>query len=268
MTIEAVTVCIDYADFLREVAPFNLPHLSRWIIVTTPSDEETRLVCRRFGLECVTTQEHRRDGDFSKGRLVHRGVAALHGGDFVLHLDADIALPTDLRRLLDEAHLDEQHVYGCDRLNVTGYDAWQRVKSRGLLCRSNPWAVDLHRPDCTVGTRVANHGHGYTPIGFFQLWHAAASNWRDHASKPYPFQHGNAARTDVIHALQWDRRQRTLIPELLVWHLESEPSAMGANWNGRKTARFGPAAAGRDGAEKKAGAGVPTLAPAADGYMA
>jgi glycosyltransferase involved in cell wall biosynthesis len=245
-TIEAVTVCVNYADYLVEAAPFNVPHLSRWIIVTTPQDEETRQVCRRFGLECITTEEHRRDnGAFGKGRLIHRGVSALRGGDFILQLDADIVLPTDLQTLLDEAHLDSAHVFGCDRLNVTGFDAWQRVKAGGLLCRSNPWAVELHRPDCRLGTRVANRGHGYTPIGYFQLWHGSASNWRDFVSKPYPFQHGTAARTDVMHSLQWDRRQRTLIPELLVWHLESEPAEMGANWAGRRTKRFGPRPVGQ-----------------------
>lgn len=41
-------------------------------------------------------------------------------------------------------------------------------------------------------------------------------------------------------ALQWDRRKRALIPELLVAHLESEAAPTGANWEGRTTARFGP----------------------------
>ena len=77
----------------------------------------------------------------------------------------------------------------------------------------------------------------------FQLWHGDSSNWSGAPAKRYPLIHGTAARTDVAHALHWDRQQRIHIPELLVWHLESEPASMGANWKGRKTARFGPAAA-------------------------
>ena len=41
-----------------------------------------------------------------------------------------------------------------------------------------------------------------------------------------------AARTDVQFALLWDRRDRVLIPELVVFHLEPEAAPMGANWNG------------------------------------
>ena len=56
----------------------------------------------------------------------------------------------------------------------------------------------------------------------------------------YPLQHGDAARTDVQFALQWDRRNRQILPEVIVLHLESEASALGANWKGRTTPRFGP----------------------------
>ncbi len=158
----------------------------------------------------------------------------------MLHLDADIVLPHDFHQVIEEAHLDEQCIYGCDRLNVTGWDAWQRVKANGLWARNSPWAVDLYRPDTTIGTRVANQGHGFTPIGFWQMWSARSSIWRDFHMRRYPAVHGSAARSDVQHSLQWDRRKRVLIPELLVWHLESEASAMGVNWKGRKSTRFGP----------------------------
>jgi len=241
MQPEAVTVCVGYADFLREVAALNRPHFVRWVVVTTPEDEETRAVCRASSIDCVTTRDFARNGaDFGKGFGIERGLSHLQGRGWVLHLDADIALPADFQQVVEDAHLDAAHLYGVDRLNVTGYDAWKRVKARGLWCRPSAWAVELDRPDCKLGARVANTRHGWTPIGFFQLWHGSESNWREFPAKRYPDHHGTAARTDVQMALQWDRRQRTLIPELLVWHLESEAAAMGANWKGRKTARFGP----------------------------
>ncbi len=56
----------------------------------------------------------------------------------------------------------------------------------------------------------------------------------------YPLHHGDAARTDVQFALQWDRRHRQLLPEVIVLHLESEPAEQGANWKGRTTRPFGP----------------------------
>jgi len=42
MYLEAVTVCVDYADFLKEIIPWNQHLFDRWAIVTTPADEETR----------------------------------------------------------------------------------------------------------------------------------------------------------------------------------------------------------------------------------
>ncbi len=242
MRIEAITVCVDYADFLKAVAPHNLPHFDRWVIVTTPEDEETRSACRALSLECVTTREFYRDGQqFAKSRAIERGLCHLEGSDWLLHIDGDVALPIDFRQVLQDAHLNEVAIHGCDRLNVMGWRAWKRVEARGLWSRPNEWFVPTVRPDCELGARVCNHRHGYTPIGFFQLWHGSSYNWRGSPAKRYPLIHGTAARTDVTHALHWDRRERIHIPELLVWHLESEPSPMGANWKGRTTTRFGPA---------------------------
>ncbi|MFN8854075.1 MAG: hypothetical protein ACK50P_00805, partial [Planctomycetaceae bacterium] len=42
--------------------------------------------------------------------------------------------------------------------------------------------------------------------------------------------------------LQWDRRQRHLLPEIITIHLESEPCPFGTNWQQRKSQRFGPPA--------------------------
>jgi hypothetical protein len=242
--IEAVSVCVGYGDFLAQVAPLNRPLLDRWIVVTSPKDDETREVCRKFTIECVTSDDGHREGPFSKGRLIERGFAFARGDGWLLHLDSDIVLPADLHQVLGDADIDPSCIHGCDRFNVHGWDAWQRLAARPLLVRSNAWAIHLNRADTTIGTRVANQHHGYTPIGFFQLFHGSDATWRGFPSKRYPHLHGTAARTDVQHALQWDRRKRVLIPELVVWHLESEPCKMGANWSGRKTARFGPPAKG------------------------
>ncbi len=238
--LESVTISVGYGDFLRAAAPFNRPLLDRWIVVTVPQDCETRSVCREFSIECIVSEEHTRDGAFSKGRLIDRGFAMLRGDGWMMHLDADIVLPNDLHQVLEEAHLDERCIHGCDRLNVMGWDNWQKVQRSGLRCRSNPYLVELDRPHTTVGARVANTGSGYSPLGFMQLWSGKSSIWRDSHTRRYPVHHGSAARTDIQMGLQWDRRHRIHIPEMIVWHLESEPCPMGTNWNGRKTKRFGP----------------------------
>ena len=40
MQLEAITVSVGYGDFLRAVAPWNIPHLDRWLIITEPTDLE------------------------------------------------------------------------------------------------------------------------------------------------------------------------------------------------------------------------------------
>jgi len=239
MKVEAVTVCVNYAGELREVAAFNRPHFDRWVVVTRAGDHATREVCRQYSMEVLLSDDFDRDGPFNKARAINRGLAMLRGDSWQMHIDADIALPMDFDAVLADAHLDEKCIYGCDRFNVTSVEAWNRVKAKGLLARSNGWSIDMDRQDCKIGARVANREYGYTPIGFFQLWHGPTHVSHGMMPRMYPIQHGTAARTDVQHAYQWDRRRRVLIPELMVWHLEPGNAPMGANWNGRTTPAFG-----------------------------
>jgi hypothetical protein len=242
MKIEAVTVCVGYADFLAQTVPHNLPLFDRWVVVTVPGDIETRDICRRHNLYTLTTEEDTRDGPFSKGRMVRKGLEQLHSDDWLVHLDADLALPYDLRHSLEQAHLDPDTIYGIDRVMVTGWDDWQRVRLGGYLQGGQR---DFHSrvnflAGLPVGARWASPSHGFVPIGFFQLWHSSAAYRLNVHQRPYPMGHGTAARSDVQHGLQWDRRKRALLPEVIGVHLESGPSSLGANWAGRTTKRFGP----------------------------
>jgi hypothetical protein len=245
MRIEAVTVSVGYGDFLAVTLPENLPLLDHLVIVTAPEDTETQAVCRRHSVHCVVSDDGKRNGGgFNKGRLINRGLDAIGGHDWVLHLDSDIVLPRKLRRMLDWAHLDLACLYGADRQNLVGFDRWQKLKQY-----AGAWDNHAHQsghwfhPELPMGSRWVSSLHGYVPIGFFQLWHGSASVQNGYHVRHYPTDHGDAARTDVQFALQWDRRQRVLLPEVIVLHLESEPAGLGANWSWRTTKRFGPQAA-------------------------
>jgi Glycosyltransferase like family 2 len=241
MRIEAVIVCVGYGDFLAATLPENLPLLDDVVIVTSPDDEETRAVCRKHSVHHVISNDHRRDGPFNKARMIQRGFDQIGGQDWVLHLDADIVLPRKFRKYAEWAHVDEQSIYGADRCNLTGWDEWQRLKHY-----AGAWDNHAHEcghwfhPKFPVGSRWVSKIHGYVPIGFFQMFHGSAMIEHGYHLRNYPLQHGDAARTDVQFALQWDRRKRQVLPEVVVLHLESETSALGANWKGRTTPRFGP----------------------------
>ncbi len=241
MKLEAVTVCVGYADFLAAVVPWNVHHFDHWVVVTSPKDGETKGLCRKWGLHCLVTDDGARGGDdFAKGRMIERGLHHLSKDAWRLHLDADIALPTMLHHVLESAHLDEGKIYGVDRVMVKSWCEWQKLLGTGWLQSQRAGHIVAPPPGFPVGARWVNPTTGWVPIGYWQLWHSSQDEVGGLRVKGYPSNHGTACRTDVQHALQWDRRHRELLPELFVAHLESEPCKTGANWNGRTTRRFGP----------------------------
>lgn len=244
MFLEAVSVCVDYDDYLLQIAPFNRPLLDRWIVVTRPRDEKTRQVCSKFSIDCVLSDEFDRQPPFAKSYGINAGLRQLAGQEWLLHLDSDIVLPYDFRQCLEDADLRKGNIYGCQRLCLPGWNAWQDAQKQGLYSRYNGWLTEYRdRPKGSyLGGVPAGIGNGYTPIGFFQLWHASETLQWGHSKKWYPHRHNNAARTDTQFCSLWDRFNRIQIPELLVFHLEHENAkdGMGHNWSGRKTPRFGP----------------------------
>ena len=53
MKVEAVTVSIGFADFLKVTLPHNLPLFDRIVVVTSPDDVPTRELCRKLGIKMV-----------------------------------------------------------------------------------------------------------------------------------------------------------------------------------------------------------------------
>lgn len=239
--LEAVTVCVGYGDFLAETAGWNAPLFDRWVIVTDEKDLETQEVCRRHALECLIVNEGRDESGFNKGWLIERGLQHLSANAYRLHLDADIVLPSRFRHRLDAAKLDQDAIYGCDRIMVKNWEQWQKLLASNYLINQHDYRNRLRFPEgFHVGTRWVDSAVSYVPIGFFQLWHSSQDLWRGTRTKPYPTKHNTACRTDVQHGLQWDRRRRLFLPDIIAIHLESETAKLGVNWNGRKTKRFGP----------------------------
>lgn len=234
MRIKAVTVCVNYADFLAHTLPENLPLVDSLVVVTTPEDAATQRLCRRLSVECIDTREFVHGGaKFNKGRGINHGLMHLPAGGWRLHLDADIVLPPTLRRMLARHPLDRSCIYGADRLNVVGFDAWQKVKRKAQEQFHHYCLVSAHDGLASIGTRLVHNELGWCPIGYFQLWHSSAR-------RRYPVNCGAAEHSDVVFAAHWPREKRVKLPEFFVYHLESERAAMGANWQGRTTRPFGP----------------------------
>jgi glycosyltransferase involved in cell wall biosynthesis len=234
MKIEAVIVCVNYADFLAHTLASTRSQFDRLVIVTDHSDLETKNLCQYYNVQCVQTDVFYEDGDtFNKGKGINEGLKHLDLDGWVVHIDADIYLPPQTRHILESLPLDESKIYGADRLMCPSYKDWLKFQDSPSKLQDS-W-IFVHLTRFPVGVRVCEyktyHG-GYEPIGYFQLWNPSTSG-----VKEYPDKHGFADRTDVIHCKKWPREKRELLPEIVLIHLESEPG-FGLNWKGRKTEQF------------------------------
>lgn len=235
--IEAVCVCLNYADFLQATIPFTLPHVDRLVVVTSHADTATKEVCRKYSVECIVTDVFTEKGEqFNKGAAINVGLANLRQKGWILHLDADIVLPLTCRNMLDKSALQPDCIYGAERCDVTGWPAWRALRANwhdnpqfsGRYILSTP-------PEYPVAANVIHKELGYVPIGYFQLWH---SQFMQAHQLRYPEAGSNAATTDVEWAGRWPRKQRLLLPTVRVFHLRSEAGDMRTNWNGRKSKPF------------------------------
>ena len=231
--IEAVIVCKDYGDFLAHTLPENLNHFDHIVVVTHHSDKLTKSICAKYSVECVEAHVFDEDGArFNKGRAVNVGQSHLKKPDFIVHMDADIVMPSRFRNMIEKTKLNESYIYGCDRVNVYGWEKWLEVKEQTTPHYKDFWFVKPPS-DLQICSRIIHREHGYVPIGFFQMWHKSQN-------KKYPIYEGTAEHSDVLFAIQWHRTQRILLPEVFVYHLESGKHKMGENWYGRKSKNFCP----------------------------
>jgi len=191
--LEAVTVSVGYGDFLAETAKHNAHIFDRWLIITTEKDIETREVCRRFSLPTLLTEDGTLHGDFSKGRLIERGMQHLCSDGWRVHMDADIALPARTRQMLEAAQLQKQKVYGVDRVMCRSYEDWLKLVASGYLQHGqHDFHNRLRWPEgCQPGARWVDFTFGYVPIGFFQMWHSESDLWRGARIRPYPSRHNS-----------------------------------------------------------------------------
>jgi len=235
--IEAIITCWNYSDFLAETLPWNLPHVDRLVVVTDHNDEGTQAVCAKWSVECVTTDAFSEKGEaFNKGSGINIGLQAIRQQGWIMQMDADVVLPVQFRNMLDKVGLQRDYIYGAERVNVVTFERWHQLKTQ---LREEPQFTYRYLvttdPDLPIGANLVHKHYGWCPIGYLQLWH---SKYMHENNLRYPDTEGSAENMDVQWALRWPRRQRSLMPTVRVFHLESEASPMGANWSGRKTKPF------------------------------
>jgi len=245
MKIEAVTVCVEYDDMLREVLPTWLSGPSargvfdRVLVVTTPHDHRTARLATEAGLDVYYTWDFYLDhAAFNKGLAIESALAGrlLDLDAWVCFLDSDIALPPRFRRIiqgsLDAVLTPRECLWGCQRFLAKTPESWAAVRGPG----GDGW-------DLSPCERVRETAE---LAGCLHLF------WAGQGGRPrpwYPTDWQHAGGYDSVFEQSWPRKRRIAEP---VVHL-GEP---GRNWHGRTEGRF-------DGAELEVEADVLTARRAA-----
>lgn len=232
--IEAVIVCVNYADFLAYTLPMNMRYFTKLVVVTTPEDIDTIRLCEIYGVECVKTNSFYHGGAaFNKANGINAGLARLSLSDYVIHMDADIWFhPMSIKNLYS-LELEGNKLYGCDRIMIESFTDYLSLMQMPDIYKGD-WLMDLSA--FKVGSRITQYwnGQNYQVLGFFQMWNPNISK-----VFYYPNESEGADKSDIQFSYMWPRKHRILLPDMIAVHLENEVSQTGKNWYGRKTARFG-----------------------------
>lgn len=233
----AITVSVNYFDFFCWAAPFNRSLFKEWIVVTTPEDYMTQSIAKTYDLKLLVTDKLTGDSKFNKWVGINEALKLIPQDEWVLFLDSDIILPTQHARILESLILDENNLYGIDRLDCKGISTLIKQIQNPTMYNDN-WL--LTNSELPIGSRIVHlYGQenengrfgGYKPLGYYQLAHRSSFD-------SYPSTNSNAAHCDIQFANMYPRNQRVLIPEMFCIHLISEDAEWGSNWNGRKTNLF------------------------------
>lgn len=228
MFIECVSVCVNYSDFLEYSLPRNKKQVDSIIIVTTETDTDTQKVCNDNGVKFITTDKFFEGGaQFNKGKGINVGFSALNKSDWLLHIDADMILPEDFAQKIKAKNLDVNIIYGAGRFLCPTYESWEKyVKAR-----------KRRRPKWHYQGRSIN-----IAMGFFQLFNAKSATLTAEAGPWYPEEFGHAGRSDRIFRRKFGPNWKK-IDDIVPIHIESQQGALGMNWKGRATPKFGPVTA-------------------------
>lgn len=114
----ALTICVNYSDFLAETLPQNRKFFKQFYVVTEEADTQTVEICKQY--ECTilfTTKTHEKGAKFNRAGLLHdaqKRVHRKHPDDWICILDSDIFLP-DSFGALDANILPKSNIYGIPR---------------------------------------------------------------------------------------------------------------------------------------------------------
>lgn len=186
MQINAVTVCVDYAHYLK-LTVSNRETFNRWIIVTIEDDKDTINLCKEHDLEYIYSERLYEGGDFCKGKALNEALIKLPL-DWVAQVDADTYIfPSALKQITEGHVFQEDVLYGLyGRFMVDDEEQLKEYLSRDKLYLDEVEDVQIL-------------------TGFFQMWHRSVRPF-------YPEESTHAGLDDILMRDSFKRDKWEFLP--------------------------------------------------------
>lgn len=214
MKLQAVTICINYADYLECIIE-NRWHFDRWIIITVPEDRATRELCERHGLEWIDSSILSADGsDFhavtNKGQVLNEGLEKLDADAWALILDADVLLPRHFRERVNAMPLESGCLYA-----TAGRKLCESREQFEMARHCEPW-----------DRLVSRHSQA---LGYFNLFHVGTvpNRYPDRPADDF------GSHDDYLFTTSFTPEQRRILPFTAI-----HTGARAINWGGRISGSF------------------------------
>ena len=206
--IDAVTVCVNYADYLQHVIS-NKECFDSWTIVTVEQDRETIAVCEANNIDYLFSDRVLMDGGFHKGKAINDAISVVDPQEWICLIDADTLLkPRAFNTIRPKLPVTPDHIIGIHgRFQVDSV-----AELSAALQREEIYASELE--------------HVQMLVGFFQMWHSSRIKF-------YPEEYPHAGGDDVIMRESYSQNNWRFFPSYAI-HL----GPMFKNHKGRVTGKF------------------------------
>lgn len=149
--VDVIIVSVDYNDFLS-ITLESIPSSFNVTVVTSPDDIICQEICKKFEVNCVVTKRMYEDNAvFNKGKAINEGLKSIQNPDWILLLDADIYLQSDLADLI-RPNMDINTLVTCKRLiikNGEDFEKWKNGEDVGRMERSKGYGYfQLFNSNC------------------------------------------------------------------------------------------------------------------------
>ena len=206
MNITAITVSVNYSDYLKLSLEVNHKFFKKWYIITSADDLQTQNLCNNYSNVEVIIFNFKSYGKFNKGGALQYAQQIAHKKtpeNLFLIIDSDIILPKSFAQEIQKLNIQENSIYGTIRRMVPSIQDYLNS--------------DLQQFECQSWQRTYGK-YCHVPLGFFQLY----------KTQHYYTKSNNAANCDHIFSHCFEHK---VLISIIVDHIGPQ----GTNWNGRKS---------------------------------